>query len=44
MPMLMLIRSWDHENCTSGNEERTMVLASIVEMAHHLQAWLPLLV
>ena len=36
--------SWAHEICTSDNEERAIVVASMNEMAYVLQAWLPLLV
>ena len=36
--------SWAHEICTSDNEERAIVVASMNEMAYVLQAWLPLIV
>ncbi|KAM0800804.1 putative MFS transporter Liz1/Seo1 [Usnea florida] len=39
-----LCMAWAHEICTSDNEERAIVVASMNEMAYVLQAWLPLLV
>jgi hypothetical protein len=39
-----LLCSWAHEICTSDNEERALVIATMNEMAYVLQAWLPLIV
>ena len=40
----LIVVSWAHEICTSDNEERAIVIASMNEMAYVLQAWLPLIV
>ncbi|KAJ5690826.1 hypothetical protein N7462_005218 [Penicillium macrosclerotiorum] len=39
-----LCMAWAHEICSEDNEERSLVIASMNEMAYVLQAWLPLLV
>ena len=39
-----LIMTWAHEICSSDNEERAIVVATMNEMAYVLQAWLPLIV
>lgn len=36
--------SWAHEICSEDNEERSLVIGSMNEMAYVFQAWLPLLV
>lgn len=36
--------SWAHEICSDDNEERSLVIGSMNEMAYVLQAWLPLIV
>lgn len=36
--------AWAHEICSSDNEERALVVATMNEMAYVVQAWLPLLV
>jgi ACS family pantothenate transporter-like MFS transporter len=36
--------SWAHEICSEDNEERSLVIGSMNEMAYVLQAWLPLIV
>jgi ACS family pantothenate transporter-like MFS transporter len=37
-------RSWAHEICSDDNEERSLVIGSMNEMAYVFQAWLPLVV
>jgi hypothetical protein len=36
--------SWAHEICSDDNEERSLVIGSMNEMAYVFQAWLPLIV
>jgi hypothetical protein len=36
--------SWAHEICSEDNEERSLVIGSMNEMAYVFQAWLPLVV
>lgn len=42
--LLMTCNSWAHEICSEDNEERSLVIGSMNEMAYVLQAWLPLIV
>ena len=35
---------WAHEICSEDNEERSLVIGSMNEMAYVVQAWLPLIV
>ncbi|EOD46987.1 putative pantothenate transporter protein [Neofusicoccum parvum UCRNP2] len=39
-----LCMSWAHEICAEDNEERSIVIGSMNEMAYVVQAWLPLIV
>ncbi|KAJ5227578.1 uncharacterized protein N7469_007584, partial [Penicillium citrinum] len=39
-----LLMAWAHEICSEDNEERSLVIGSMNEMAYVFQAWLPLLV
>ncbi|KAM3523112.1 hypothetical protein NHJ13051_005292 [Beauveria bassiana] len=39
-----LIYAWMHEICSRDNEERALVAASMNEMGHVFQTWLPLLI
>ncbi|KAJ6133818.1 hypothetical protein N7523_000140 [Penicillium sp. IBT 18751x] len=39
-----LLMAWAHEICSEDNEERSLVIGSMNEMAYVLQAWLPLIV
>ena len=39
-----LCNSWAHEICSEDNEERSLVIGSMNEMAYVFQAWLPLVV
>ncbi|KAJ5584835.1 uncharacterized protein N7459_004635 [Penicillium hispanicum] len=39
-----LCMAWAHEICTEDNEERSLVIGSMNELAYVFQAWLPLLV
>lgn len=36
--------SWAHEICSDDNEERSLVIGSMNELAYVFQAWLPLIV
>ncbi|OQD91122.1 hypothetical protein PENANT_c001G09889 [Penicillium antarcticum] len=39
-----LLMAWAHEICSEDNEERSLVIGSMNEMAYVFQAWLPLVV
>ncbi|KAJ5873768.1 uncharacterized protein N7529_002198 [Penicillium soppii] len=39
-----LLMAWAHEICSDDNEERSLVIGSMNEMAYVFQAWLPLIV
>ncbi|KAI3085427.1 hypothetical protein CBS147339_1677 [Penicillium roqueforti] len=39
-----LLMAWAHEICSDDNEERSLVIGSMNEMAYVFQAWLPLVV
>ncbi|CAI7656051.1 unnamed protein product [Penicillium glandicola] len=39
-----LLMAWAHEICSEDNEERSLVIGSMNEMAYVFQAWLPLIV
>ncbi|KAJ6024028.1 hypothetical protein N7540_004825 [Penicillium herquei] len=39
-----LLMAWAHEICSDDNEERSLVIGSMNEMAYVVQAWLPLIV
>ncbi|KAE8155316.1 pantothenate transporter [Aspergillus avenaceus] len=39
-----LCMAWAHEICSEDNEERSLVIGSMNEMAYVFQAWLPLVV
>ncbi|KAJ5894838.1 hypothetical protein N7495_006529 [Penicillium taxi] len=39
-----LCMAWAHEICSEDNEERSLVIGSMNEMAYVFQAWIPLLV
>jgi len=39
-----LLFAWAHEICSSDNEERALVVATMNEMAYVFQAWLPLVI
>ncbi|KAF2084657.1 putative MFS transporter Liz1/Seo1 [Saccharata proteae CBS 121410] len=39
-----LCMSWAHEICADDNEERSIVIGTMNEMAYVIQAWLPLIV
>lgn len=41
---LTIFSSWAHEMCSKDNEERSLVIGSMNEMAYIIQAWLPLIV
>jgi hypothetical protein len=42
--MVDIDNSWAHEICSEDNEERSLVIGSMNEMAYVFQAWLPLVV
>ncbi|CAG8360144.1 unnamed protein product [Penicillium salamii] len=39
-----LLMAWAHEICSDDNEERSLVIGSMNELAYVFQAWLPLIV